>query len=230
MPPYSTPYQSRVTKSKSYGRYSKGSFKGYSKAASSSSRPSYRSFLVRRPATRWTPTRLFRISQTTDTLFSSSVSVQITQSNAFSLQNLDQFATFALLFDQYRLIKVTSTWTPRVTMSTTIGTAIGASIYSVVDYNDQGPLAGVSAAREYDTCKEHGPYETWTRSFVPKYATSAYSGSAFSGYAQGNNNTWIDISSTGIPYYSLKVVIPACTAVQTWDVKYKLDFEFQHVR
>lgn len=174
------------------------------------------------------PNQIFRVSQLYDTQFTSSTSVPVTGAIYFALSQLDQAASFTAIFDQWRIRKVTLTARPRVTQAVDIATSIGAMIYEVVDYDDATPLTTIGDARQFQTCREHGPYEAFTRVFRPHAAVGAYAGATFNGYSNVSNQ-WFDTASPAVQHYGFKSIVAGTTKVQTWDFAFKIDYEFKNV-
>lgn len=175
------------------------------------------------------PNQIFRVSQIYDATFTSGTGGTTLFSYYHTLSQLDQAATFASVFDQYRLVKVTATARPRATQSSTVAASVGANLYTVIDYDDATNLGTVNDARQFQTLKEYGPYESFTRVYRPHIAIGAYSGATFSGYANSTGAQWLDANSPGIQYYGLKVLCPPTTIIQTWDWTFKCEYEFKNV-
>jgi hypothetical protein len=176
----------------------------------------------------WRPTGIFKISQIFDASYTSSTTTPTATSYVFQLNQLDQYTTLSALFDQFRFHRVSLTFKPRVTQVFSLSGAIGANIYTVIDYDDNTNLTTASVAREYGTCQENGPHETFTRALKPKCAVATYNG-AFTGY--GNPaHMWFDVASSNIMFYGLKVFVPTCSAVQVWDLIVTYEMEFKSVR
>lgn len=176
---------------------------------------------------KWRPTQLFKISQIYDAAINNSLSTPISVAYSFALSALDQSSTFTSIFDQYRIHNVTLSFKPRVTQATTITSAIGANIYSAIDYDDANIPASLAAIREYQSCQENGPLQSFSRSFTPRCALAAYSG-AFTSFANVGN-MWLDAGSPNIQHYGLKVWSNMANALQTWDVICEMQCEFRNV-
>jgi hypothetical protein len=156
--------------------------------------------------------------------------------NAFS--QLDQYATFAALFDQYRITRVDLEFRPAYTansLSLSFGGATPAVcplIYVVVDYDDATTPASLAAFRQYENCQVH-QYESFTISYVPHAAVCAYASGTFTSYANVTS-PWIDCSSIGVQHYGWKTGITAGLAgaidLQYWNVSQRLTIQFRNVR
>jgi hypothetical protein len=146
---------------------------------------------------------------------------------------LDNSAAFENVFDQYRIDAIRMTCKPSnnavglVTNSTT--TLV--PLYCVIDYDNTSNLATAAAAREYANCIVLEPGESFVRTFQPRVAVAAYSGS-FSSF-ENVEPPWIDCASPSVQHYGVKILVPGVTAAQTllqsWDVTYEYYVSFKSV-
>jgi hypothetical protein len=149
----------------------------------------------------------------------------------FQLSNLDNSSSFENVWDQYRIDAIRMTCKPQnnaiglVTNSTT--TLV--PLYCVIDYDNTANLTTAAAAREYDNCICLEPGESFVRTFQPRIATAAYSGS-FASYANMSPQ-WIDCASPNVQHYGVKIFVPGATAAQTqlqsWDIVYEYWLSFK---
>jgi hypothetical protein len=129
-------------------------------------------------------------------------------------------------WDQYKILAVRVTISPDqnavgfFTNSTTAYTPL----YCVLDYDDSNNLASVAAAEAYSNCIVLGAGESCERTFRPRMAISAYTGS-FGGFAN-TSDLWIDAASTGVLHYGMKIVIPGATAAQTLLPSWQVSTEY----
>lgn len=123
----------------------------------------------------------------------------------WNLQQLDAYAQFTSLFDQYRIRKVVCVFRPQFSETIYTGVLGGQSTYnySAIDYDDANALSD-SAIREYDTCQVHKNTDQFTRTIYPRVAVGLYGGSLFNAYGNNSNSQWIDCSNPAVPYYGLK--------------------------
>jgi len=151
----------------------------------------------------------------------------------FALNVLDNAASFANVWDQYRLDAVRVTVKPQnnavqlVTNSTTALT----QLYAVIDYDNVTALGTVAAAREYANCIVLEPGESFVRTFQPRLAVNVYGG-AFGSF--GNSPPmWLDSASPGVQHYGMKFLVPGVTVGQTllqsWDVVVEYYVSFANV-
>lgn len=134
-------------------------------------------------------------------------------------------------WDQYKLLAVRITISPDqnavglFTNSTTSYTPL----YCVIDYDDSSNLTSVGAAEAYSNCIVLGAGESCERTFRPRMAVAAYSGTfaSFSNMA----DQWIDSASSGVQHYGIKIYIPGATAAQTllpsWQISTEYFFAFR---
>jgi hypothetical protein len=148
----------------------------------------------------------------------------------FSL--LDQYASWAAVFDQYRIDVIETTFRP-----TNLGSSLSlpASIitpclYTIIDFDDNTTPTGLAYMRQYESLSV-SQNETVVRTFEPHVALAAYSG-AFTSYANAARQ-WIDASSSGVAHYGCKWAIDAGAAGQTllqaWNVSIRMKVSFRNV-
>lgn len=173
----------------------------------------------------------------------------------FTLADLPQAASFAALFDQYRITKVSISFIPGQSMvmqnqeNGGIGlvenqaqqvaagnTAVG--LYgSVIDYDDAAAIGTLAAFLQYETWKpgQVGSMKIHTRVFKPRVAASVFNGGGFAGYAN-MTDLWLDVVNTNIQYYGVKFYadIQSQTgdkvAPQSWRIMAKYTVQFKNVR
>jgi hypothetical protein len=122
---------------------------------------------------------------------------------SFTSASIQQFSSFAAVFDQYRITMV-EVWLYASNPQVPSGASVSrGELLSVVDYDDATALSSISALQEYQNCVQTPAYIGHYRKFKPHIATAAYSGT-FASYANMTDQ-WIDCSSTGVQYYGLKV-------------------------
>lgn len=174
-----------------------------------------------------------RIHKTAVRLAFSSVNGGLTTGNAYSynfkLSDVSQYADYANVYDQYRIVAIDLYFQPD---HNTFQNALQnqSRMFSVLDFDDAVSLTGANAARGYNNCIITSPWEKCHRRFVPRCALAAYSG-AFTSYAQAKN-AWLDMASPGVLHYGVKIWIdPATTIVAQWFVEaiYYLEFKGSRV-
>lgn len=144
----------------------------------------------------------------------------------FSFADLSQYASFAAIFDQYRIDMVEIRFTPQALATTITGGAVDPTTNlfgTVLDWDDANALSSTAAYREYDNWKSQGAYDLTVhkRKFVPRIAVGAYGSSAFGQYTNLGPQ-WIDSASTAVQHYGVKILVPAngtAATYQTWIVE-----------
>lgn len=120
----------------------------------------------------------------------------------FSLSQGDNYASFTGAFDQYRIIQVSV----KITDSP-LSAGSSGNLLSVIDYDDANALSLQANYLGYNTLKITPIGQIDERILTPRLAVAAYSGSAFSSFAN-MGQIWLDSASPTIPYYGLKVYAP----------------------
>jgi hypothetical protein len=169
-------------------------------------------------------TRMFDQGTITSSLVADSFS-QFT----VGLSSLPNPTEFTTLFDQYRISRVEYHFWPLQTEAVNSTTAVTPGIITVVDYDDSGSLATVTAAFQYPNAVWRSAYKPFCVSFKPHIAVAAFSG-AFTSY-MNTKDQWIDASSPAVIHYGLKICMPQSTGiVQSWRVIGKALVELKNVR
>jgi len=156
----------------------------------------------------------------------------------FQFNDLDQEASFAGLFDQYRFDKVELRLVPRDnspnTMNTASPNATIPQIMVAMDFDDSAAPSSMAYIRQYDNVQSasYGDGVIGV-TLKPSYTPAVYSGGAFTGYSVESAG-WIDAASNTVPHYGIKGVITALTGGSTqtcyWNIhaKYFLSFRNTH--
>jgi len=151
-----------------------------------------------------------------------------------TINQLEQFASFSALFDQYRITKVDVHFRPMFTAATMSvpANSLTPLIYTCVDYDDANTPTAISQLREYENCKVHDDKKAFRISYVPHCASAMYSG-AFTSF--GNvTSPWIDMASPTVQHYGYKwAITPGAVGqalLQVWNVTTKLTVQFKNVR
>lgn len=145
----------------------------------------------------------------------------------FQLSDCDQSATFASLFDQYRIDKVVIKLLPRATIVSTLGSAMAQApsyFLVAVDHDDANTPATEAELRQYDNCKIV-PATSSIKSFTvkPKIATAAFGGGVFTSYLN-SKASWIDIASTGVEHYGFKIILPPSSTASSFAFEIMCDY------
>jgi hypothetical protein len=149
------------------------------------------------------------------------------------LSQLDQVSTFTALYDQYRIVRADYRFRPMFKSENFVAsTDLTPLIYIVADYDDNTNPASLAVLRQYQNMQTH-EFETFNYSIIPHCADALYSGSVFTSF--GNVvSPWIDVASTGVVHYGIKIGITAGatgqTNLQRWWVTVSLHVQFRNVR
>lgn len=190
----------------------------------------YRTSSVRSPAL----TMQYTCRQLTNSEISATPVTNSTAQYNFQLSNLDGVSNFSALFDQYMLQAVRVSIVPNnnavgLVTNTTVNLV---PLYCVLDYDDATAPTSIAQMREYDNCIICEPGESIIRTFSPRLAAAAYSGTFTSFMNLGPQ--WIDMASPSVAHYGMKIFIPGVatgqTILQTWDVQFEYFFSFRSLR
>jgi hypothetical protein len=130
-------------------------------------------------------------------------------------------------WDQYKILAIRQTVVPdqnAIGLFTNSTTSI-PPLYWVLDYDDSNTLTNYAAAEAYSNCLVLGAGESAERTFRPRLAVGAYTGSVFTGFLNLADN-WIDAASTGVLHYGSKFVVPGATAMQTQLPSWQISTEY----
>jgi len=145
----------------------------------------------------------------------------------FALSNVANAASYANVFDQYRLVGVRISFMPASVSGG--GAPVQFPIYTAIDYDDSATTP-ISSLLQYDTLKVGSSDAYFERSLTPQVSFPVYSGSAFTNFASASKRTWLDAANTGTPYYGVKIGIPATTAVYYVSYVTELTLQFRNTR
>jgi hypothetical protein len=144
----------------------------------------------------------------------SSTSVNVQTPFVVALSSFSDNSDLASVYDQYMIQEVEFTFFPVVNV-----TSPGASnglFTTVVDYDDAANPAGAGQYLTYENAVTTRGTAIHKRTFVPRVAIGAYTGSAFSGFS--NQKVWIDSASTGVLHYGLKTLWTPTSSGTTMDL------------
>lgn len=128
-----------------------------------------------------------------------------------------QFSSFASVFDQYK-IDFIEAWLVPFGPGTVAGYNAVGKLYSVIDYDDANTPTSIAGLQQYENCVTTRYTDGHYIKFKPHIAEAAYAG-AFTGFAN-KPSSWIDVASTGVEHYGLKVGVE--TSLSNGDVKVDL--------
>lgn len=192
-----------------------------SRLAERSAEPSTADVILQRPR-RDKPINVIQSASATVT---GSVSVDTASSIITALTSSADAASWAAVFDSYRIMGVKVKWIP-------LNSQQQGVVHTVLDYDDGNAPASESAMLQYDTLKSAPANVYFEREFIPRIAMAAYSGS-FTSYAQSKPFQWIDVASPSVAHYGLKYYIPATSSASTpssWKVVIDVHFQFKNAR
>lgn len=133
------------------------------------------------------------------------------QSNAFDFElgDLSEAATFASLFDFYRITRVDLTFMPQYQAN--VVNSGGASPFSpmtfftTIDNNDITAPASAIVMMENPTTKFHVPAgKPWKRTVYPRIQGALYNGATSSATLETDGPRWISTTNTTAQHYGLK--------------------------
>jgi len=157
----------------------------------------------------------------------SSTTVSSSAGLSFSLSVIANQASYANIFDLYRILQVNVKFIPTQTSTTSGQQGVGGTLYTVIDYDDSNTPTNLSSLFEYKTLKIAPPGVIDERTLSPRIAVAAYSGT-FTSYANASNKTWIDTASPSVAYYGLKYYLTPTPTVQTINYVITLMVQFKN--
>jgi hypothetical protein len=159
----------------------------------------------------------------------------------FKLGDLPQSSSFTSLFDQYRIKRISVTFTPNY-KQVGIQTASNAflmptmQMWYAVDYDDASAPSTLTALQEYSSIKMidfNDSVKSHTVSFNPRVAIAANQAGAFTAYAN-QANQWLDAAYPNVQHYGLKFGFPCPNSVAYGippiNIIASYDLEFREVR
>jgi len=172
--------------------------------------------------------QIFKVTQSVPlTGFTTSTTLSVFTAYLFRFSDVDQTASLAVVFDQYRIDEVEVWIIPRFTENVSESINPGL-LYSAVDYDDATAVSTIGAMQDYTNVLQTGGTSGHYRRFKPHIAVAAYNGS-FGGFANAASQ-WIDAASNTVQHYGLKVGVTATTAAQVYDVQARYHMSFRNVR
>jgi len=122
--------------------------------------------------------------------------------------HIQQFSTFASVFDQYR-IRELEVWLEPTSLTGAFD--VGQFKWaSYIDYDDSATPASFAEVYSYSNCKVTNTANSHYWRFRPKIAVAAYQ-AAFTGY-KNDTADWIDCNSGSVQHYGVKGGINATTS------------------
>jgi len=131
---------------------------------------------------------------------------------AFTTADIQQYSSFAAVFDQYRIMTVEVWLVPALLSSYNApGTQ---QMYSVIDYDDANTPTTAQQLLQYTNVQSSSLICGHYKKFRPHVAKALFGSSLFNQY--GNEQSpWIDVASTLVSHYGIKVIFDqAASTVQ----------------
>lgn len=188
----------------------------------------------RRRAYRRIP-RLRNIANVVQSYFGSSITLNANSTTAFSVgisvQNIQDFATFAAVYDQFRLCAVKVTLTPQFINFFSGTTPLGVpTIYTALDFDD---TANVTANEivAYRTCRRRLFNRPVSRYFKPRALMGVFTSGSTTvvGAGVSPRNTWYPTTEGDIIFLGMKGVVEGSQApAQTVRVQIKCYMQFRY--
>jgi hypothetical protein len=131
---------------------------------------------------------------------------------SFTFGQLPNYAEFAALFDKYVIDSVdVEFYFPVISQSPgDIGVKF-CKIYTVIDYDDSNSPASLDELLEYQTLATtqfNTSRSSHTVHLIPRVARPLYNGvSIIPAYEVAPPRVWIDLASTSVPHYGLKLAL-----------------------
>jgi hypothetical protein len=141
---------------------------------------------------------------------------------AFQLNDLAQASSFAAIFDQYRIDKVSLYFK---SCNNAIGLAgasaanqVDPTMLLVVDRDDNNAPTSFASLTQYDNVIEVEGQDSAQIDLVPSITSELYAGGAFSGYStKRSDSVWIDVANLSVPVYGVKGSIGLLAGSVTYD-------------
>jgi len=157
-------------------------------------------------------------------LATSSTVAPVFNSVLFTIAGVADFSAFSAVFDQYRIRMIEVTIEPQLSEVTTPAGDPGEWI-SVVDIDDSNVPTSYADLTSYSSAIQtkgtHAHYHRW----VPSVAVAVYSG-AFTSFAS-TTSMWLDVASSTIQHYGLKVGFQQTALAQNYTLIQKLHVEWR---
>jgi hypothetical protein len=122
---------------------------------------------------------------------------------AFTTADIQQFSSYAAVFDQYRFMMIEAWLVPAIlSLTNSVGTQ---TMYSVIDYDDANTPTSAQQLLQYTNVQMSSILCGHYKKFRPHNADALYGAGAFSSY--GNvQSQWIDVASSAVAHYGIKVI------------------------
>jgi len=169
----------------------------------------------------------FFFTQFDSAYLATSTTLQTFKSSAFLLNNLNPAGNLTAIFDQYRIVEVETFLIARTTASAS-NTSNPGIVVSVVDYDNVTNLSNVQAGLNYQNCLFGDAITSHYRRFKPHAAVAAYSGGAFTAFANMDSQ-WVDSAYPSVEHYGLKYGATVTDVIYTFDHMIRMHVQFRNV-
>lgn len=157
----------------------------------------------------------------------------------FQLDMTLEYNQWVNLYDQYRINKVVVKWCPhyrlgqiaRLENTTVPGTQFDSyprgpvMIGTVIDHDDDNPLASFNNAQLYNSFKMFKSTQTWSRVIIPSVLFQTYESTIQTGYAP-RYKQWISSNDASVPHYGFKAFGMQPEGDETYYLKGHLELIF----
>lgn len=141
----------------------------------------------------------------------------------FRLADLTNTASYSAIFDSYKIDKVEMEFIPQFTSLVTSGTSIGPVLYVAVDYDDAVAAGSSIVLDQYSNLQVFGPTDPAYVALKPAIATGVWDGAAVALIPAGSTQSpWLDIGSTNISHYAVKICVTANAAASTTNQRWRV--------
>jgi hypothetical protein len=163
------------------------------------------------------PYNQIRVQSTTNFTGYHTTSASVPSYNSLVISltsDVPNYAAYTAVFDQYRIERVEA-WIIPNGNSTAPASSNGGAWTTAVDYDDGNTPTAFTQVSDKQTALTTGVLAGHYHSWVPQYATAAYSGTFVSFSAERG---WVDSASPSVQHYGLKLA--ASPTINTGTITY----------
>jgi hypothetical protein len=167
----------------------------------------------------------FKQTSTKSTILTTSNTLVANGVASFTTADVNQFSSFAAVFDQYWIRQV-ECWIEPADNSAASEISIlpRTYTYTVIDYDDVNALTTTAQAEQYSNCVTATTYEGVYLVFQPHMAVNT----GGSGQANVPSN-WIDCAYTTVPHYGIKMVAEQNGALIPFRLRIRITVGFRNL-
>lgn len=149
----------------------------------------------------------------------------------FRADELPQWATFASLYDQYRITRIEVQFRPVATTNAIQTTTVNVPmIATAIDYTASANPTTFTFVEEYETCMVTAGTTNFVRAFTPRALTMVYRSAINTGYGTLNPGTWLDTAYGDIPHYGLIYAMSTTNGNFSYEYLVRYDMAFRNVK